>query len=104
PADASGAGMKAAEAALTPCREGAAGPLRVASYQSVSPRGLPALIRRFREAWPKVDVRLTEAGDEELETLLERGSVDLSFVMLPVQHETLAADEVLVDPSGLIGR
>ena len=101
-ADAIVARMKAAEADLTAFREGAAGPLRVATYQSVSARVLPALIRRFRETWPKVDVRLTEAGDEELETLLERGSVDLSFVMLPVQHETLEADELLVDPYVLI--
>jgi len=94
--------MKAAEADLTAFREGAAGPLRVATYQSVSARVLPALIRRFRETWPKVDVQLTEAGDEELETLLERGAVDLSFVMLPVQHETLEADELLVDPYVLV--
>src|SRR5438105_4538364 len=94
--------IQALQADLAAFHEGAAGSLRVATYQSVSARVLPALIRRFREAWPQVDVQLTEAGDAELEALLERGEVDLSFVMLPVQSETLEAEELLVDPYVLV--
>src|SRR5438094_4500692 len=94
--------IRALQADLAAFRAGAAGPLRVATYQSVSARVLPALIRRFRETWPQVVVQLTEAGDEELESLLERGEVDLSFVMLPLERETLAAEELLVDPYVLI--
>ena len=37
--------------------EGAAGPLRVGIYQSVGARILPALLRRFREEWPRVEVQ-----------------------------------------------
>jgi len=94
--------IQALQADLAAFRAGAAGPLRVATYQSVSARVLPALIRRFREAWPQVDVQLTEAGDAELEALLERGQVDLSFVMLPLERETLKAEELLVDPYVLV--
>src|SRR5580765_8633304 len=92
--------MKAAQADLAAFAEGAAGPLRVGTYQSVSSRLLPALIRRFKDAWPKVDVQLSESAlDAELEGRLERGEVDLSFVMLPVMNEgPLEAEELLVDP------
>src|SRR5438552_3328057 len=94
--------IQALQADLAAFHAGAAGPLRVATYQSVSARVLPALIRRFREVFPQVDVQLTEAGDEQLEALLERGEVDLSFVMLPLERETLEAEELLVDPYVLV--
>jgi DNA-binding transcriptional LysR family regulator len=103
-ADAIVARMKAAQADLAAYSEGAAGALRIGSYQSVSARILPTVVRRFKEAWPKVDVQLREsASDDELEELLERGETDLSFVMLPV-HEgaPLEAEQLLVDPYVLI--
>ena len=47
---------------------GEAGTLRIATYQSVSARVLPTLIRRFQDAWSKVDVQLIESAlDDELE-------------------------------------
>jgi DNA-binding transcriptional LysR family regulator len=95
--------LKAAQADLAAYAEGAAGPLRVGTYQSVSSRLLPALIRRYKDAWPKVEVQLSESAiDDELEGRLERGEVDLSFVMLPVMNEALEAQELLVDPFVLI--
>ena len=95
--------LKAAQADLAAYAEGAAGPLRVGTYQSVSSRLLPALIRRYKDAWPKVDVQLSESAiDDELEGRLERGEVDLSFVMLPVMNEALESEELLVDPFVLI--
>jgi DNA-binding transcriptional LysR family regulator len=95
--------LKAAQADLAAYAAGAAGPLRVGTYQSVSSRLLPALIRRYKDAWPKVDVQLSESAiDDELEGRLERGEVDLSFVMLPVMSEALEAEELLVDPFVLI--
>jgi DNA-binding transcriptional LysR family regulator len=95
--------LKAAQADLAAYAEGAAGPLHVGTYQSVSSRLLPALIRRFKDAWPKVDVQLSESAiDDELEARVERGEVDLSFVMLPTLNEALEAEELLVDPFVLI--
>src|SRR5579875_3025468 len=43
--------------------EGAAGPLRVGIFQSVGARILPGLLRRFREEWPRVEVRVREETD-----------------------------------------
>src|SRR4029450_6159628 len=91
--------MKAAQADLAAFAEGEAGPLRVGTYQSGSARLLPTLVRRFREQFPKVDVQLSESAiDEELEARLERGEVDLSFVMLPMHEAPLAAAQLLISP------
>src|SRR5436309_2420165 len=49
--------MKAAQADLAAFAEGAAGPLRVGTYQSVSARLLPTLVRRFKDEFPMVDVQ-----------------------------------------------
>jgi DNA-binding transcriptional LysR family regulator len=95
--------MKAAQADLAAFSEGAAGPLRIGTYQSVSARLLPALVRRFKEAFPKVEIQLSESAiDDELEARVERGDVDLSFVMLPMNEAPLEALQLLVDPYVLV--
>jgi len=96
--------MQAAAADLAAFTEGAAGTLRVASYQSVSARILPTIVRRFKEAWPKIDVQLSEfTHDDEAESLVESGDVDLSFVLIPVSEGApLEVEHLLVDPYVLI--
>ncbi|MFL5937385.1 MAG: LysR family transcriptional regulator [Gaiellaceae bacterium] len=95
--------MKAAQADLAAFSEGAAGPLRIGTYQSVSARLLPALVRRFKDAFPKVEIQLSESAiDDELEARVERGDVDLSFVMLPMNDAPLEAAQLLVDPYVLL--
>jgi DNA-binding transcriptional LysR family regulator len=95
--------MQAAQADLAAFSDGAAGPLRIGTYQSVSAKLLPALFRRFKEQFPKVEVQLSESAiDDELELRLERGEVDLSFVMLPMKEAPLEALQLLVDPYVLI--
>jgi DNA-binding transcriptional LysR family regulator len=95
--------MKAAQADLAAFAEGAAGPLRIGTYQSVSARLLPVLVRRFKEQFPKVEIELSESAiDDELEARLERGEVDLSFVMLPMNEAPLEAEQLLVDPYVLL--
>jgi len=102
-ADAIVARMQALQADLAAYSDGAAGTLRVGTYQSVSARLLPALIRRYKELWPKVQVQLTESTiDDELEQRLERGEVDLSFVMLPLEQPPLEGEQLLVDPYVLV--
>jgi DNA-binding transcriptional LysR family regulator len=95
--------MKAAQADLAAFAQGAAGPLRVGTYQSVSARLLPTLVRRFKEQFPKVEIQLSESAiDDELEERVEHGEVDLSFVMLPMGDRPLEAVQLLVDPYVLI--
>ena len=101
------AAMRAAEADLHALAEGEAGTLRVGTFQSAGVRLLPGAMRRYVERWPGVQVRLVEAGyDEELLALLERGELDLAFVLEnddPAFERTASLSDpyVLLAPSDL---
>ena len=102
-ADAIVAQLDAARADMSALAEGAAGPLRVGIYQSVGARILPALLRRFRETWPRVDVHVLEETDAaDLLRLLEHGELDLTFADLPLPAGPFESEEVLRDPYVLI--
>src|SRR5436309_5813479 len=102
-ADAIVAQLDAAKADMAALAEGAAGPLRVGIYQSVGARILPALLRRFREEWPRVEVSVREEIDAiELLRLLEHGELDLTFADLPLPEGPFASSEILNDPYVLL--
>src|SRR5437764_2856890 len=83
--------------------EGEAGTLRVGIYQSVGARLLPALVRRFREQWPRVGVRVREeSAAADLLRLLEHGELDLTFADLPLPEGPFEWAEVLQDPYVLL--
>jgi DNA-binding transcriptional LysR family regulator len=83
--------------------EGAAGPLRVGIFQSVGARILPGLLRRFREAWPRVEVRVREETTAaDLVRLLEHGELDLAFADLPLPEGPFEWNEILRDPYVLV--
>src|SRR6201993_1515200 len=64
-ADAIVAQLDAARADMAALAEGAAGSLRVGIYQSVGAPPPPALVRRFRQQWPLVGVRVREESAAE---------------------------------------
>ena len=98
-ADSIVAQLDAAQADMAALAEGAAGPLRVGIFQSVGARILPALLRRFREEWPRVEVRVREETDAaELLKLLEHGDLDLTFADLPLPEGPFEWEEILRDP------
>ncbi len=102
-ADAIVARLDAARADMAALAEGEAGTLRVGIYQSVGARLLPALVRRFREQWPLVGVRVREeSGAADLLRLLEHGEVDLSFADLPLREGPFEFAELLQDPYVLL--
>jgi DNA-binding transcriptional LysR family regulator len=60
-------------------------------------------MREFRQAWPKVEIQLSESADDgSLLELVERGELDLSFVMLPVEEGPFEAVELMQDPYVLV--
>src|SRR5580765_1768297 len=86
-ADAIAARLQAAQADLAALDAGNAGPLRIGTYQSVGARVMPELLREFCAGWPQVEITLQESADDgELVRLVERGELDLSFVVLPLDH------------------
>ena len=96
------AAMRAAEADLRALAEGEAGSLRVGTFQSAGVRLLPDAMRRYVERWPGVQVRLVESGyDDDLLALLERGELDLAFV-LANDDPAYERVSVLVDPYVLL--
>jgi DNA-binding transcriptional LysR family regulator len=102
-ADAIVAQLDAAEADMAALAEGAAGPLRVGIFQSVGARILPALIRNFIAAWPRVEVRVREEADAaDLLRLVEHGALDLSFAELPLPEGPFESEEILRDPYVLL--
>lgn len=97
--DAIMARLSAAHADLTALANGDGGQLRVGTFQSVGTRLVPTLLRRFHEAWPRVEIRLIESNnDDELLGMVESGEVDLAFTVLPLPDGPLDAVEIMRDP------
>jgi DNA-binding transcriptional LysR family regulator len=94
--------LQAARADLLAYAAGETGTLRVGVFQSVGVRVLPTIMTRFAQAWPGIEVRLSEAPDEGLWELVELGTVDLSFGTLPVPPGPFEAMELVRDPYVLV--
>lgn len=62
-------------------RGAAGGTLRLASFPMVFSTVLPPVLRRFRQLHPEIDVVSLEATDDEVETLLAAGTVDVGIVL-----------------------
>ena len=102
-ADSIVARLQAAQADLHALRSGEAGVLRVGTFQSAGARLLPAIMRRFREQWPQIQVSLEERdSDEELAQMVERGELDVAFVHTPFDDLPLETLELLRDPYVLL--
>jgi DNA-binding transcriptional LysR family regulator len=97
--------LQAARADLLAYAAGETGTLRVGVYQSVGTRILPAVMGRFGQAWPGIDVQLTEStSDESLLEFVEPGRLDLSFGTLPLSPGPYEAVELLRDPYVLVAQ
>lgn len=97
--------LEAAQADLAAYTDGSAGTLRVGTYQSVGARVLPRVMLEFATAWPLVTIQLTESSDDaELLGLVERGELDLTFVMLPVDDGPFDSSLLMEDPYVLLVR
>lgn len=95
--------VRSARADLVALEQGAAGTLRVGAYASVSARILPAVTRAFMDAWPDIEVQLTDSvSDEDVLALVESGGLDIAIAMLPVADGPFEATEVLRDPYVLV--
>ena len=95
--------LDAARADITALRAGETGALRVATYQSVGARVLPAVMRRFRSEWPGITMHLSEPNtDPELYLGVERGELDLAFTSIPLQDGPFEAQPLMTDPYVLL--
>jgi DNA-binding transcriptional LysR family regulator len=97
------ASLQAADADLAALREGAAGSVRVGTFQTVGTGLLPTLLARLAVEHPELEVSLVEAvRTEDLTALVETGAVDVSFIVLPAGAEPLETVPVMDDPWMLV--
>jgi DNA-binding transcriptional LysR family regulator len=94
--------LQAAQADLQALRAGESGTIRVGIFQSAGARVLPEIMRRFTEQWPEIDVTLVELEDDAITVAVERGEIDVGFVLLPVGDHPLETVELVRDPYVLI--
>jgi DNA-binding transcriptional LysR family regulator len=95
--------LQAAQADLAALSSGEAGSLAIGTIQSVGAKILPEVMRRFRTAWPDVQIELRESHlDRVLADMVERGELDVAFVQLPLENPSLETLQVLRDEYVLV--
>jgi DNA-binding transcriptional LysR family regulator len=95
--------LAAARADLQAWADGRSGTLRVGTFHSVGARILPLAVRRFAAAFPEVALELTEAAnDADLLGAVDRGTLDLAFMMFPLIEGPFEAAELLREPFYLL--
>lgn len=92
------AGAEALERRLAALRGGERGPLSVGMIDAASLYVLPEVVRRYRETFPTVDLKLSVDRSGELLRRLRAFELDLAFVVGPVDEPDLASTEVLREP------
>jgi DNA-binding transcriptional LysR family regulator len=97
--------LQAARADLAAYAAGETGTLRVAVYQSVGAKALPAIIGRFGRDWPGIGVHLTEVlSDDAGLAMIADGEVELAFGILPLPQGPYEGVELLRDPFVVVAR
>ncbi|MFJ3009123.1 LysR family transcriptional regulator [Pseudomonas fluorescens] len=80
------------------------GTIRLASFPMVLASFLPPLLRQFNRLYPGIEVVALEVSDDEVETLLSAGLIDVGVVLNPAPERNagpLGRDEwVAVVPAG----
>jgi DNA-binding transcriptional LysR family regulator len=95
--------LRAARADLAALADGDGGRLRVGTFQSVGVRILPAVLKRFSQRHPDVELELHEAASgDELVDLVERAELDLAFALPPIREGPFETAELLRDPYVLL--
>ncbi|TDB99185.1 LysR family transcriptional regulator [Micromonospora fluostatini] len=61
------------------------GRVRLGATPSLATSLAPPVLRRFRDAYPGVDLRVEEGGSQDLVRDLLRGDLDLALIVMPAQ-------------------
>lgn len=88
------AAVDAARGAAT----GETGRLIIGFYDSAPLILMPALVRRFRDRFPKVHLAFSEASTRQQLTALGRGEIDLAILRGPVNEEGVASRKIADEP------
>lgn len=78
--------------------EGNKGDLYIGSTAVTGGHVLPALMQKYKEICPDVNIHLAEASSEKLAGMVLDGTIDLAVLSLPVEDGRLAAVPMLTEP------
>lgn len=79
--------------------DGESGDLRIGYYQSLGNQFLPEVLREFAISCPKVTIKLTETEDDfDLLQQVERGELDIAFIVYPMVDGPFSHCELFDDP------
>ncbi len=88
------ASARAAEATLTELGELRRGSLSIHASQTIASYWLPALLVRFRQAYPAINLRLEVDNTENVAQAVLQGMADLGFVEGAIDEPALAREVV----------
>lgn len=91
--------LASATADLKALASGDGGVLRIGCFQSFGAQVLPRVLGAFAAERPNVRIQLTEAEDDaELLGEVERGGLDLTFMVFPLMEGPFASVQLFEDP------
>ncbi|HAG04422.1 MAG TPA: LysR family transcriptional regulator [Lachnospiraceae bacterium] len=70
------------------------GRLNIGLTPSKADTVLPMVLPEFRKQYPNIELTLTEAPSSRLETMLERGEVDICLMNLPIKSRNIEYEEI----------
>lgn len=63
------------------------GQVRIGTSDTICLYLLPPVVQTFRQAYPQIDIHLTNRPSQEVVALLQAGAIDFGIVTLPVQGQ-----------------
>jgi DNA-binding transcriptional LysR family regulator len=84
---------------------GEAGSIRVGAFQSALARILPNVLQRYRSNHPAVRIEAVESNNDiPLLQQVKQGTLDLTFALLPLDSQTFAYRELVLDEFVLVSK
>jgi DNA-binding transcriptional LysR family regulator len=84
---------------------GEAGSIRVGAFQSALARILPHVLQRYHSNHPAVRIEAVESNNDiPLLQQVKQGTLDLTFALLPLDSQTFAYRELVIDEFVLVSK
>lgn len=92
------ADSEAVKAQVRLLADGMAGRLCIGQFAEGAGELTPAIIRAFREAYPRVELSMVELPMDSQVDLIERGQVDVAFVRAPFGDDRVSLTPLFAEP------
>ncbi len=96
--------VEEAQTSIASLKSDDSGELRVGVIPTVLPYALVRPLASFQQAYPRVELTLTEDTTDSLIEGLRRGELDLAILALPIRHHEIICSELFREPKLVAGR